>query len=875
MRASSWLLVALVAAAGLLASIALLGGDRAGSALAEAPSAAVVRAAARAERDPSPAASVPREGGPRTGLAAPAAPDPASSDGGAAAIGGGLAVLVVRAGSREALAGAEVCHWVPSPTHPADREAAFELAWRDGTLEGLMRTEGALGTSDSLGRAAFPEARAEGFVVAQAAGLWGWARVEPGAPQPLRVEVRADWDLVVRVRDGAGRGAEGVRVGLRQSWDEWGFLHLLATTDAEGLATLRHAAGPVTKHFEIGTRWSVCLAEAFASPVAQGFDPERPPREAIELVLPEHGSCEVSVIGPGGQPAEDSFEIALQCRPRDRDPGELRDEDPWDWTSLPTAFAQADSEGRARFDVVGLGTDLAVAVRRPGSSALHRTDGSGPRRPGERVTIEVRLGVRAPILAGRLLDPDGQALADVPFRAQVEYRERSGWRAGWGHGTSDAAGRFVLDVPERHADVGPRLLRLQLQHADGRGLGTVERELPALLAPGVHELGDLILVPHVFLAAGQVVEADGSPVVGARVWASARREVPGRVNHYRVETLDTGSVRSDASGRFELYGRSMQGAILMQARLDERKSEQVEILPGARDVRLVLARTGEIAGRVLSDPSIPLRALGIQIVGSSGEHSGEILPLAEDGSFVIRGVMPGSYTVCLMRSDSWDRIECFEDVLVRGGEVTRDRRLDPLDLTASLRAYRLTVQDPEGQPIEWGGVLSLREGEDGVDVQWSELANGQALVLGMGPSIEVSVGSSGFLTERVMVDGDRTLVLRRSPTLRLVLAGGAQAPQEPVFLQASFSSGGGELLDHDWFTGETFFGADGVALVRPSRLGELELQLSLVRHGNNWSSAAIDDGISRTIQIRERGEQTVEVHLDPEALDKALAELDR
>lgn len=875
MRASSWLLVVLVAAALVLASIALLGGDRAGSALVDGPGAAVVRAAPGAGRDLAPAAAAPRDGGPRTGLAPVPAAEPTRPEGDSRTNGEGLAVLVVRFGSREPLGGAQVHHWIPSASHPAERAAAFSVAWREGSLDGLLLAEGALGTSDPQGRVLLPDARDEGFVVAQAPGLWGWTRVEPGAPRPLRVEVRADWDLALRVRDGAGRAAEGVCVGLRQSWDEWGYLHVLATTDAEGLATLRHSASVVIQHFEIGTRWSACVAEALQSPVAIEFDPEQPPREVLELVLPEHGSCEVLVLGPDGRPAEGDFEIALQTRPRERNPEEIAGEEPWGWTSIPTALSRVGSEGRAVFDFVGLGAELIASVRRPGSAAMIRTEGPGPRRAGERATLEVRLGLRAPILAGRLLDPDGRALADVPFRAQVEYPERAGWRSGLGRGTSDAAGRFALDVPELHSDVGPRLLRLELQHPDGQGLGTVERELPTVLAPGVHELGDLTLLPHVFLAAGRVVEADGTPVVGAAVSATVRREIPGRVNHFRVDSLDTGPVRSDASGRFELYGRPFPGSILLLARLDERKSEQVEVLPGARDARLVLGSTGEIAGRVVCDPSIPLRALGVRILQSSGEDSGNMLPLAEDGSFTIRGVTPGSYTLCLVRSDSWDRIECFDEVLVRGGEVTRDRRLDPIDLTNSLRAFRLTVQDAEGRPIEWGAVLALREGEDGVEVQWNELAQGRALVIGKGPSIEVCVGSWGFLMERLHVDGDRTLVLRRSPTLRLVLAGGARPPRDPFFLQASFSHWRGDPLDQDWFTGEVDFGPEGVALVRPGRLGELAMQLSLVRRGSSWASTAIDDGIQRTVQVREHGEQTVEVQLDPEALAKALEALER
>ena len=105
-------------------------------------------------------------------------------------------------------------------------------------------------------------------------------------------------------------------------------------------------------------------------------------------------------------------------------------------------------------------------------------------------------------------------------------------------------------------------------------------------------------------------------------------------------------------------------------------------------------------------------------------------------------------------------------IAVRPDEITRDSRLDPLDLRGRLRLVRITVVDGDAAAVD-GAVVYVepREGgrsEYGVTTAKEGIAS---LVMTAG-GVDLRVEAAGFRTERARsVSGDTRVTLRRGPRI--------------------------------------------------------------------------------------------------------------
>ncbi len=807
-------------------------------------------------------ASEPKQAGP----SAPTAEDPTLR-----------AIAVVRAGDFSPLVGAEVLWW-PNPALP-EQETPVELWLAASGDDASLPVGFSRAVSDERGIVRLPDAEYGIEVLARSEGWLGVARFLQGDTPPMRVVVRPDRPVRVRVLDRARNPVEGVHVAVVADKDYFGYSEVRAVTDAQGLAVLTHALYGLQEQSDLLDRATVVVEELLEEVVWRDFDAQAPPTEPIELVIPRGGECEVRVVDSEGRPATGPYRVYLMVNDND-EPVDVDEIRPW-WGEGLSRFHV--TSGTALFREVRLGQRLLVSVEPSSGLGFFNATAAGPRRLGERVTIEVR-ATGLELLTARVLRTDGQPLGNSALKVRAVLGESSDdaadfYELDW-RPTTDGEGRLRIefdadDLLDEDEDMFVEFVQIDLRQVD---VARVRTQLPRVFPRGGADLGDLRMSELPVFAAGVTLDSARRPVGGVEVTAQThQRDDDGELTSRPVPGV---RALSDAQGRFVLRAPASLREAQLAARKAELSSDPRDASVGAKDVELVLLPAGEIAGKLQLHSSIQPSRLYVRAHledTESEDESEHWIPLGADGSFYFRSLKPGRYTVAACSRDRDSPLETVEGVEVRRGEVTRDPRLDPLSLDASLRGVELTIVDMTGQPILDGiSVVSRRDGADDSDWGWIEARSGVALVLVGAQPPAVTVLGDEYITEYLpLVTESRTLVMRRAPTLVYRLAEPVELPPD-MQLGVRAQHEDGDKAGFSWNFEQPVFESDGRASCRMRHLGTYEFRFTLTLYGERWASREIPLDSPFKFQVRELpAEQVVEVRCPQEALKAAIEALRR
>ena len=206
--------------------------------------------------------------------------------------------------------------------------------------------------------------------------------------------------------------------------------------------------------------------------------------------------------------------------------------------------------------------------------------------------------------------------------------------------------------------------------------------------------------------------------------------------------------------------------------------------------------------------------------------------LDSSGEFEIGDLAPGDYDVVLRDRSSKSTVWRVEGVEVRGGEVARDPRLDPLDLREVVGVLELRIVDASGDPVLAGGirVLDLSRREDAMTIPL-KFWDGRVEIVHAGRGLDLEISAPGFLEETVRgIAQDWTVALRAPPLLRLVLAEGVRAPTGQEYVVLVLLPVAGSLhLDwpEQWIVA---VGDDAPGEILAPRLGRMQVAIGVATY---------------------------------------------
>lgn len=247
-----------------------------------------------------------------------------------------------------------------------------------------------------------------------------------------------------------------------------------------------------------------------------------------------------------------------------------------------------------------------------------------------------------------------------------------------------------------------------------------ECPLPHQLAQGENDLGVVTMTSPTVLVSGLVLDESGSPLAGVTVQATPYRDMKNGTLAPHGQMLT--SVSHD-DGSFALRSTCTCDWILLACSGELLFPASMFKLPGTTNVEIPVTRGGKLAGRVLLPDSIPAHTMRVRVVSHSAaahlldcfgyrNHEKESarasiawdnVPLfatpGEHGRFQSAVLPPGPATVHIESVNSLSPpFTTVHAVDILPGTVTRDPRLDPVDLSGHA-LLTVHVKDSDGRAL--------------------------------------------------------------------------------------------------------------------------------------------------------------------------------
>ncbi|HEX6203356.1 MAG TPA: carboxypeptidase-like regulatory domain-containing protein, partial [Thermoanaerobaculia bacterium] len=418
-----------------------------------------------------------------------------------------------------------------------------------------------------------------------------------------RLDLRPEAVLAGRVLDAEERPVAGARVTVEQHWPGFpsrtlGDRGRTAESDEEG----RFRLGGLSD----GTPTSVRTeAEGFVS--AQRHDVLLPRDEPLEVRLSRGGTIFGQVVDAAGEPLAGARLWVQIDRAAARH-----------LQSVPWHAATGESGEDGRFEIAGvpvapLRVDVQHARRRLRHEVAIGEVGEGARLGPLRIEVPASLE-----LSGRVWRADGRPAAGA--EVQASHDSPQGGSSMGVH--ADALGRFRFP----HLPPGRNRVVATLGF-EGRAEAEVSAE------SGPREL-ELVLEPTTGIG-GRVVDAEGRPVrrgyLRLRHEGGERGHLLDELGRFAIVGLDEGTYRLAAE--VDGVGRGEHPEPLVVRRGAPVEGLVIALAPGAR-----------IAGRVVGVAAGDLPQLRVW-VSEETSHVGSTVPARPDGSFEVRGLAAGRYTV--------------------------------------------------------------------------------------------------------------------------------------------------------------------------------------------------------------------------------------
>lgn len=585
----------------------------------------------------------------------------------------------------------------------------------------------------------------------------GQVRKSRGEPFSLDLHERQVWTL--RAIDRSGRGRAGVEVKAQllrpaefNAISEGGLpvtfpfsgpaghpsIRSLGTTGEDGVLT--YARAPLLPPVEGDQGRFVALLLAAQVPTAEQIpilvDELPPAGTVIELPMPSSGDVTVQLLDHQGRQLPGWHELNILRRSTE-------------------GLAQIKSELALNGAVTVGGLPAVDGLRvQLGPSSGPAVDVAGLRQDGSHLHAELQAGAHHAVLQGRILDKDGQALANRKLKGQG-----AGWEADC-EGT-DLDGRFSVVVPLAQDQGLPQTVVFQADPGEGEGELVAHFEsrvrFEAPLEAVTYALGDLSPSgPRPLLAAGRVTMASDGVCDGYDL------QVQFRGPDATWQELHGFRASFTKSGQFALHGDSepwTDHRLLVRTRgRCASNPEPVAFTPGATDLHIDLNAGSSLrvlvatpltvgSGRSLSKViDLVLEGVGGAATSLSPERLavGRFGNVDEDGLIELRwnGLRPGVFRLRALAKGTDRTLAEMPQIGVSSGAVSAP---GVLDLTDALYSFQLGLVGPDGLPVRDASLhLSW-----GLGTSESETTLRGSRCVGIAPNVPVqlTIQARGYVTD--------------------------------------------------------------------------------------------------------------------------------
>jgi hypothetical protein len=422
----------------------------------------------------------------------------------------------------------------------------------------------------------------------------------------VELVLRLGGRITGRVVDASGVGLQGREVHM------FGEAYGEATSDASG----RFAFENLTAG-QYNLLCNATAEEVAALAVPESQEVHSVLRRSATVELEERGSADVVLAPPVLRPVrlhgrltgsgKPLVEASLTCS------GEQH------YTS-----AEADGEGAYELLLPSPGRyHVQVSSDRTGVQSSLEVD--VPEVASFLLDVDIAIGA----ISGRVVGPDGRALAGVPVIAHSAADPGEGLSGG-GEATTGSDGEFRLEVPEGTYDVVAGLRHAWAASASFLAPGRVRG---VVVAPGREVAGlEIALVPGGSIAGRVRVEGGGAAndawikvVDGAGSQAGAART--DAIGAFRIDGLEPGRLRVQAFDQSE----RISGPVPVEIRVGE-----------TTRVELVLAEGTEVRARVTDANGAPIEVEEVALLDADGEVL-QVAERDEQGVYQLGTVTKGDY----------------------------------------------------------------------------------------------------------------------------------------------------------------------------------------------------------------------------------------
>lgn len=615
------------------------------------------------------------------------------------------------------------------------------------------------------------------------------------------------------------------------------------------------------------------------TPLEKIFDPRDLPRKPMVFRLPPTGKVEVLVRGPRGPVADGEWRVAIVSVKK------WGGGEPPSFT-VPVIPEGEVKKGKALFPFVGLGLYLKFRISRlsspvywMGRNLPPAAEGPGPAFPGQTVTFQVDLKEK-PVLSGRVLLPSGKPAARKRLVFRLKDREGKDLQFGPPYFLrTDGEGRFRLELKTEEPRERKSVLTVYLSSEGSAPPMEAELDLSPPIPSGETSLGDIRLSPLPLLASGRVVDPDWKPVPKATITSFVKIPSPGAGGIPRYHQVTPFPVLADEEGRFHVFGKTSSKVLFLQPwKMDWLDSPKKPVPAGSTNNILVLRRGGTVTAAFLVDPGVPLKRLELILTSRNGKgREIPMIPSKIEGNRVTwTGIFPGKGTLSVALPGQTKPFLVIRDIPVREGEVTRDPRLEGVDLRGKIQLLNLELVDEGGRSIpvgwiHWGKGFARP----------SRVRPGFPLLLPPGKLETIWITAPGFKPRKTKVTGPRMKVtLEKGFPVRLVYAGEAPLPGPSFSVGLALHPTREERASQMKKFGFTlpvlpyvYFGKKGIVQVRVCSPGTY--RISWVLRGNGtprFGGCSILVRNPPAIHVADvPGVQVFKVTLPAGALEKAMA----